>query len=75
MLCGTTHGCELGEGGAGAVLLDGRPVLSCRGLGVECGGRTALVDANPTPSRAEIRQVPSGNLVRPPRRRISRGLG
>jgi len=39
-LCGTKHGCELGECGACAVLLDGRPVLSCLVLGVECDGRT-----------------------------------
>jgi carbon-monoxide dehydrogenase small subunit len=38
-LCGTKHGCELGECGACAVLLDGQPVLSCLVLGVECAGR------------------------------------
>ena len=38
-LCGTKHGCELGECGACAVLLDDRPVLSCLILGVECDGR------------------------------------
>jgi len=38
-LTGTKHGCELGECGACAVLLDGRPALSCLVLGVECDGR------------------------------------
>jgi carbon-monoxide dehydrogenase small subunit len=38
-LCGTKHGCELGECGACAVLLDDQPVLSCLVLGVECEGR------------------------------------
>ena len=37
-LTGTKHGCELGECGACAVLLDGQPVLSCLVLGVECEG-------------------------------------
>jgi len=38
-LPGTKHGCELGECGACAVLLDDQPVLSCLVLGVECEGR------------------------------------
>lgn len=38
-LTGTKHGCELGECGACAVLVDGQPVLSCLVLGAECGGR------------------------------------
>ena len=39
-LPGTKHGCELGECGACAVLVDGRPVLSCLYLGVEAEGRS-----------------------------------
>src|ERR1700682_4282062 len=39
-LCGTKHGCELGECGACAVLLDDLPVLSCLVLGLECEGRS-----------------------------------
>jgi len=38
-LSGTKHGCELGECGTCTVLLDGRPVLSCVTLPVECQGR------------------------------------
>jgi carbon-monoxide dehydrogenase small subunit len=38
-LTGTKHGCELGECGACAVLVDGRPILSCLSLAAECGGR------------------------------------
>jgi carbon-monoxide dehydrogenase small subunit len=39
-LTGTKHGCELGECGACAVLVDGEPQLSCLVLGVECAGRS-----------------------------------
>jgi len=38
-LTGTKHGCELGECGACAVLVDGRPLLSCLELALECEGR------------------------------------
>lgn len=41
-LTGTKHGCELGECGACSVLVDGKPVLSCLSLPVECQGREIL---------------------------------
>ncbi len=39
-LTGTKHGCELGECGTCAVLVDGQPVLSCLLLGMACEGRS-----------------------------------
>jgi aerobic-type carbon monoxide dehydrogenase small subunit (CoxS/CutS family) len=39
-LTGTKHGCELGECGACAVLVDGVPLLSCLALALECTGRS-----------------------------------
>jgi aerobic-type carbon monoxide dehydrogenase small subunit (CoxS/CutS family) len=39
-LPGTKHGCELGECGACAVLVDDKPVLSCLYLGLEAAGRS-----------------------------------
>jgi aerobic-type carbon monoxide dehydrogenase small subunit (CoxS/CutS family) len=42
---GTKHGCELGECGACAVVLDDKPVLSCLVLALECaGGRVLTVE-------------------------------
>jgi len=38
-LTGTKHGCELGECGACAVLVDGQPLLSCLELALDCEGR------------------------------------
>lgn len=37
-LTGTKHGCELGECGTCAVLVDGRSILSCLMLGLEAEG-------------------------------------
>lgn len=38
-LTGTKHGCELGECGTCTVLVDGKPILSCLALAVECRGK------------------------------------
>ncbi|HLL74564.1 MAG TPA: (2Fe-2S)-binding protein [Pyrinomonadaceae bacterium] len=38
-LTGTKHGCELGECGTCAVLVDGRSILSCLLLGLDAEGR------------------------------------
>jgi carbon-monoxide dehydrogenase small subunit len=38
-LTGTKHGCELGECGSCAVLVDGKPILSCLALAAEMDGR------------------------------------
>jgi aerobic-type carbon monoxide dehydrogenase small subunit (CoxS/CutS family) len=44
-LTGTKHGCELGECGACAVLIDGEPILSCLSLGLDAeGGEITTVE-------------------------------
>jgi aerobic-type carbon monoxide dehydrogenase small subunit (CoxS/CutS family) len=41
-LTGTKHGCELGECGACAVLVDERPLLSCLALALDCDGANVV---------------------------------
>jgi carbon-monoxide dehydrogenase small subunit len=41
-LTGTKHGCELGECGACTVLVNGKPVLSCLQLALECDGAEVM---------------------------------
>ena len=59
-LTGTKHGCELGECGACAVLLDGELVLSCLVAAVECDGRSGRDgggDAGAAPSSIRCRRA------------------
>ena len=52
-LTGTKHGCELGECGACAILIDGEPQLSCLVLAAECEGR-AIETVEGLGRRAEL---------------------
>jgi aerobic-type carbon monoxide dehydrogenase small subunit (CoxS/CutS family) len=42
-LTGTKHGCELGECGACAILVDGQPILACLALPIEYQAPVAIV--------------------------------
>jgi aerobic-type carbon monoxide dehydrogenase small subunit (CoxS/CutS family) len=63
-LTGTKHGCELGECGACAVLLDGEPVLSCLTLTIESQGHDLVtiegVAKNGTPHPLQLAFAESG---------------
>jgi len=52
-LTGTKHGCELGECGTCALLVDGRSILSCLMLGLEAEGR-AVKTIEGMADRAEL---------------------
>src|SRR6266571_4072697 len=53
-LTGTKHGCELGECGACAVLIDGEPQLSCLVLALECEGRSIDTARRRVDGRAKV---------------------
>src|ERR1700757_1346173 len=57
-LTGTKHGCELGECGACAVLIDGEPQLSCLVLALECEGR-AIETVEGMARGAELHPLPA----------------
>jgi carbon-monoxide dehydrogenase small subunit len=61
-LTGTKHGCELGECGCCAVLLDGKPVLSCLVLGLAAAGRSistveGMAGAEPHPLQVAFAEM------------------
>jgi aerobic-type carbon monoxide dehydrogenase small subunit (CoxS/CutS family) len=62
-LTGTKHGCELGECGACAVLVDGEPVLSCLVVAAECDGRmVTTVEGLPRDGRLDPLQETFADL-------------
>src|SRR5262249_41581699 len=62
-LTGTKHGCELGECGACAVLVDGDPVLSCLALAIDYDGkRVTTIEGLAADGRLHPLQEACGDL-------------
>ncbi len=54
-LTGTKVGCNLGECGACTVIMDGKPILSCSTLTVECDGKEiTTIEGLGDPIRGEL---------------------
>ena len=58
-LTGTKHGCELGECGACAVLIDGRAVLSCLVLPIEHQAPSEIVTVEGLAHGSELHRLQS----------------
>ena len=58
-LTGTKHGCELGECGACAVLIDGRAVLSCLVLPIEHQAPSEIVTVEGLAQGSELHRLQS----------------
>ena len=57
-LTGTKHGCELGECGACAVLVDGVPIISCLVLGRTCQGKEiSTIEGMANPEQHPLQQA------------------
>jgi aerobic-type carbon monoxide dehydrogenase small subunit (CoxS/CutS family) len=53
-LTGTKHGCELGECGACAILIDGQPILSCLALPIENQAPARIVTVEGLAARSTL---------------------
>ena len=63
-LTGTKHGCELGECGACAVIVDGEPVLSCLQITTHVIGKTIYTVEGRTSGPPPVRGGQAGSRGR-----------